>query len=67
LYGHTGELPRYRSFMGYDPVHKVTLVVVASLSAAPDGTPPANAISKLILGRIYGPSGGTGSPTTATQ
>jgi D-alanyl-D-alanine carboxypeptidase len=67
LYGHTGELPGYQSFMGYDPVHKVTVVVLTSLSAAPDGTPPANAISKLIIGRIYGAPSTAGSATTGTQ
>lgn len=67
LYGHTGELPGYQTFMGYDPVHRVTVVVLCSLSAAPDGTPPANAIAKIIIGRIYGASGTAGSPTTATQ
>ena len=67
LYGHTGELPGYQTFMGYDPVRKITVVVLTSLSAAPDGTPPANVISKLIMGRIYGPTSVGGSPTTPTQ
>ncbi len=49
FYGHTGELPGFNTFMGYDPVTKITIVVWANLSAAPDGRPPANVIAKAIM------------------
>jgi D-alanyl-D-alanine carboxypeptidase len=45
MYGHTGELPGYNSFMGYDPVNDVTLVVWATSAPAPDGSAPASTIA----------------------
>ena len=54
LYGHTGELPRYNSFMGYDPVQKVTIVVWTNLAPAADGRPPAATIATALMKRIYG-------------
>ncbi|GAA4479449.1 serine hydrolase domain-containing protein [Microbacterium panaciterrae] len=54
LYGHTGELPGYNSFMGYDPVHKVTIVVWSNLAPAADGRPPAATIATSLMKSIYG-------------
>ena len=42
LYFHGGELPGYNSFMGYDSVNDVTLVVWTSLTLSLDGKPTAN-------------------------
>ena len=53
LYGHTGELPGFQSFTGYDPATQVTLVIWANLSAAPDGRPPAAAIARQLIDTIY--------------
>ena len=53
LYGHTGELPGYNSFMGHDPVNRVTLVVWTNLAPAPDGRDPATAIADALIGKIY--------------
>jgi D-alanyl-D-alanine carboxypeptidase len=53
LYGHTGELPGFQSFAGYDPAKHVTLVVWANLSASPDGRPPATTIAQRLIGTIY--------------
>jgi D-alanyl-D-alanine carboxypeptidase len=66
MYGHTGELPGYNSFMGYDPARKITLVVWTSLSAAPDGQPPAIALARAVLARLYGANPATPSPSGAT-
>jgi CubicO group peptidase (beta-lactamase class C family) len=41
VFGHTGELPGYNSFMGHDPRRKITIIVWSSLAAAPDGRAPA--------------------------
>lgn len=53
LYGHTGELPGYNSFMGYDPVNKITLVVWANVAPMADGEPPAATIAVDLIDEIY--------------
>ncbi|MGN6126465.1 MAG: serine hydrolase domain-containing protein [Humibacter sp.] len=53
LYGHTGELPGFNSFMGYDPVDKVTIVVWSNLAPAADGRPPAATIATRLMKSIY--------------
>lgn len=54
LYGHTGELPGFNSFMGYDPQRRITVVTWASLAPAPDGRAPAVEMAKAIIGELYG-------------
>ncbi|TQF66506.1 beta-lactamase family protein [Rhodococcus spelaei] len=66
LYGHTGELPGYNSFMGSDPASGVTLVVWANLAPAANGQDPASSIAKTIVDEMFPPTSGasqTGSPT----
>jgi D-alanyl-D-alanine carboxypeptidase len=53
MYGHTGELPGFNSFMGSDPVNKVTLIVWTNLAPAADGRDPATTIARALLGQIY--------------
>lgn len=53
LYGHTGELPGYNSFMGTDPDTGTTVVVWANLAPAVDGRGPASAIAKNLIGELY--------------
>jgi len=53
LYFHGGEMPGYNSFMGYDPVNDVTLVVWTNLTVSLDGKPPANSIMQKVLDRVY--------------
>lgn len=53
MYGHTGELPGYNSFMGSDPENKVTVVVWANLAPAADGQGPATAIAKGLIEKMY--------------
>lgn len=53
LYGHTGELPGYNSFMGHDPSRDLTVVVWATDAPAVDGRAPATELAKLIIGRLY--------------
>jgi D-alanyl-D-alanine carboxypeptidase len=55
LYGHTGELPGYNTFMGLDPVHDVTVVVWANSAPVADGRAPATTIAKALIGAIYAP------------
>lgn len=54
LYGHTGELPGYNSFMGYDPEQHVTVVTWTNLAPAAEGTDPATTIARDVIGALYG-------------
>lgn len=53
LYGHTGELPGYNNFMGYDPVSKVTVVVWANVGPTIDGGAAASDIAQHLIDQIY--------------
>jgi D-alanyl-D-alanine carboxypeptidase len=53
VYFHGGEMPGYNSFMGYDPVNDVTLVIWTSLTLSLDGRPTANTIMLKMLDQIY--------------
>jgi D-alanyl-D-alanine carboxypeptidase len=57
FYGHTGELPGYNTFAGYDPDRKITVVVWASLAPSPDGRAPAVEMARAIIGEL-GRTGG---------
>ena len=56
MYGHIGELPGYNSFMGYDPVNDVTMVVWGNLAPTADGFAPASAVAGALVPFIYGKS-----------
>lgn len=53
MYGHTGELPGYNSFMGSDPENDVTLIVWANLAPAADGHDPATTIARGLIETMY--------------
>jgi D-alanyl-D-alanine carboxypeptidase len=53
VYFHGGEMPGYTSFMGYDPVNDVTLIIWTSLTISLDGKPTANTIMLKMLDQIY--------------
>ncbi|HEY0576788.1 MAG TPA: serine hydrolase domain-containing protein [Pseudonocardia sp.] len=53
MYGHTGELPGFQAFCGYDPDRKTTLAVWANLNAAPDGRAVASTIAQQLIGVLY--------------
>lgn len=53
VYFHGGEMPGYNSFMGYDPVNDVTLIIWTSLTVSLDGQPTANALMLKMLDQIY--------------
>jgi D-alanyl-D-alanine carboxypeptidase len=52
VYFHGGEMPGYNSFMGYDPVNDVTLVIWTNLTLSLDGKPTANSIMLRMLDQI---------------
>jgi D-alanyl-D-alanine carboxypeptidase len=62
IYFHGGEIPGYNSFIGYDPINDVTLIVWTNLTLSLDGQPTANTIMKEMLNRIY-----TVSPLSVRQ
>src|SRR5262249_6343030 len=43
MYFHGGEMPGYNSFMGYDPVNDVTLVIWTNLTLRSTASPPPTA------------------------
>jgi D-alanyl-D-alanine carboxypeptidase len=53
LYGHTGELPGFNSFMGYDPVNKVTIVAWGNSAPFADGRPPAVTLVQALVPHLY--------------
>ena len=53
VYFHGGEMPGYNSFMGYDPVNDVTLIIWTSLTVSLDGQPTANTLMLKMLDQIY--------------
>jgi D-alanyl-D-alanine carboxypeptidase len=38
--------------MGYDPVTRTTIITWATTAAAPDGTPPANGIARILMAEL---------------
>lgn len=54
MYGHTGQLPGFQTFAGYDPAKRRSLVVIANLNTAPDGRSVAETIAHALLTKIYG-------------
>ncbi|MHA6782542.1 serine hydrolase domain-containing protein [Pseudonocardia saturnea] len=55
LYGHTGELPGFNSFMGHDPERDITVITWTSLAPAVDGRGPAVELAKAVIGALYAP------------
>jgi D-alanyl-D-alanine carboxypeptidase len=53
MYGHTGELPGFNTFTGYDPDRKISVVVWTSLAPTVDGQDPAAQMAKTIIGELY--------------
>ena len=60
MYGHPGELPGYNSFMGYDPVNDVTMVIWANQAPAADGSAPAVVAAQKLFKYVYAPAESTG-------
>ena len=67
--GHDGQLPGFNSFVGYEPHNDATVVVVTNVYSAPDGSQPANEITKLIIQELSSTGGGetTGASTEGTE
>jgi D-alanyl-D-alanine carboxypeptidase len=55
--GHDGQLPGFNSFVGHNPETGATIVVVTNVYSAPDGSQPANEITKTIVQELSGTGG----------
>ena len=53
LYGHTGEIPGFQTFVAGDPRRRLTLVIWSNLNASPEGHGPATEIAKAVIGLLY--------------
>ncbi|WP_051062943.1 serine hydrolase domain-containing protein [Ilumatobacter nonamiensis] len=53
LFGHTGALPGYNSFMGYDPANDVTIVIWGNLAPTPLGAAPAARMAENLIPYVY--------------
>lgn len=56
IYFHGGEIPGFNSFMGRDPLNKVTLVVWSNLTVSLDGQLTANTLMLRLLDQVYAAS-----------
>jgi D-alanyl-D-alanine carboxypeptidase len=55
--GHDGQLPGFNSFVAHNPETGVTIVVFTNVYSAPDGSQPANEITKAIVQELSGTGG----------
>lgn len=53
MFGHTGEMPGFQAFTGYDPDTKRTLVVLSNLNSGPDGRPVSATIAQGLIAEMY--------------
>lgn len=54
LYGHSGELPGFNSFMGYDPATDTTVITWATPAPTSAGKGPAVELAKAVIKQLYG-------------
>jgi D-alanyl-D-alanine carboxypeptidase len=55
--GHDGQLPGFNSFVAHNPETGATIVVFTNVYSAPDGSQPANEITKAIVQELSGTGG----------
>ncbi len=55
--GHDGQLPGFNSFVAHNPEAGATIVVFTNVYSAPDGSQPANEITKTIVQELSGTGG----------
>jgi D-alanyl-D-alanine carboxypeptidase len=52
MLGHNGAIPGFQSYLGYDPDHRLTVVVLTNLYLTADGTSPADALARVATGYL---------------
>jgi D-alanyl-D-alanine carboxypeptidase len=51
--GHDGQITGFQSFMAYQPQKGATIIVLTNLDTAPDGSLPANQLTRVILKELF--------------
>ena len=51
--GHNGQISGFESWMGYQPQKGATIIVLTNLDTAPDGSPPADELAKVIQHELF--------------
>jgi D-alanyl-D-alanine carboxypeptidase len=55
--GHDDQLPGFNNFAGYQAQNDTTIVVITNVYSAPDGSQPANELTKTIIKELSSTSG----------
>jgi D-alanyl-D-alanine carboxypeptidase len=53
LYGHTGELPGFDSFMAYDPERDITVLAWSNLLNSADGRSTGGTLASAVISELY--------------
>ena len=64
-YGHNGQIPGYNSFMVRDPDTGTSIIVLTSLTSAPDGRAPADQLALAVIAELASAAGTASAPTTS--
>lgn len=64
-YGHNGQIPGYEALMVRDPDTRTTVIVMTSLTSAPDGKLPADTLRSATIAALAD-AGGTTSTTSTS-
>ncbi len=51
--GHDGSIPGFTSWIGYQPQKGATIIVLANLNVAADGSAPAIDLAKVIQKELF--------------
>ncbi len=62
-YGHNGQIPGFNSFMVRDPDTGTSIIVLTSLTSAPDGKAPADQLALAVIDELASAAAPTSAPT----
>ena len=66
-YGHNGQIPGYNSFMVRDPDTGTSIIVLTSLTSAPDGKAPADQLALAVIDELASAAATTSAPTATSS
>jgi D-alanyl-D-alanine carboxypeptidase len=64
-YGHNGQVPGYEAFMVRDPDTRTSVIVMTSLTSAPDGKLPADTLGAAVIAALADADGATSTTSTS--
>jgi D-alanyl-D-alanine carboxypeptidase len=64
-YGHNGQIPGYEAFMVRDPDTRTSVIVMTSLTSAPDGKLPADTLGAAVIAALADAGGATSTTSTS--